>query len=265
MQWVQDNIENFGGDKTRVTLGGESAGAISVIGHLVSPWSKGLFHKAIIESGPLALPFNQYNSPNKFYDKFVTDAHCEGAQYVAECLRSMPVETLLKIQEHITIIPFPHPFHYLLPWMPTYANAEMPFHPYLAFKGGEFNKVPFIAGANEEDARAFIYAALDFALPKSAFEAILTALFGTQTWSVLSMYEAQEDDNREVFSQIGTDLIMTCGARFIADSFRKQNVPAFVYTFGYRFWSSFWGPYGPFCNGESCLHGIILALYTHSV
>lgn len=51
LQWVQDNIHAFGGDATNVTLFGESAGARSVLSLMVSPKSRGLFHKAIIQSG----------------------------------------------------------------------------------------------------------------------------------------------------------------------------------------------------------------------
>merc|ERR1719197_1833081 len=50
MQWVQRNIESFGGDASKVTIQGESAGGTSVVFHLVSPGSKGLFRGAIAES-----------------------------------------------------------------------------------------------------------------------------------------------------------------------------------------------------------------------
>ena len=50
LQWVQDNIEVFGGDKTEVTIMGESAGAASVAMHLLSDLSYGLFNRAILQS-----------------------------------------------------------------------------------------------------------------------------------------------------------------------------------------------------------------------
>lgn len=51
LKWVKSNIENFGGDPNNITIFGESAGAASVSFHLISPLTKGLFKRAIIQSG----------------------------------------------------------------------------------------------------------------------------------------------------------------------------------------------------------------------
>jgi para-nitrobenzyl esterase len=58
MTWTQDNIRGFGGDPKRVTIAGQSAGAMSVGCHLTSKGSQGLFAQAIQESNPLALPYH---------------------------------------------------------------------------------------------------------------------------------------------------------------------------------------------------------------
>ena len=57
LKWVRENIEHFGGNPSRVTIFGESAGATSVSLHLMSPLSKGLFHQVIAESGVDLSPF----------------------------------------------------------------------------------------------------------------------------------------------------------------------------------------------------------------
>lgn len=51
LKWVCDNVSKFGGDPKNITLFGESAGGCSVHYHMVSEFSKGLFHKAIVMSG----------------------------------------------------------------------------------------------------------------------------------------------------------------------------------------------------------------------
>uniref|UniRef100_A0A8B9SK45 Carboxylic ester hydrolase n=1 Tax=Anas platyrhynchos TaxID=8839 RepID=A0A8B9SK45_ANAPL len=56
LRWIQENIEHFGGDPGSVTLFGVSAGSCSIYAHIMSPLSKGLFHKAISESGILIPP-----------------------------------------------------------------------------------------------------------------------------------------------------------------------------------------------------------------
>ncbi|CAH8486965.1 unnamed protein product [Schistosoma guineensis] len=53
MKWIKDHIENFGGDPHRITLFGESAGAVSVSTHVVSPWSHSYYNNAIMQSGSI--------------------------------------------------------------------------------------------------------------------------------------------------------------------------------------------------------------------
>ena len=61
LKWIQRNIKHFGGDPNMVTIMGESAGSWSVTYHMLSPLSKGLFHRVIAQSGaPLSLSWHEY-------------------------------------------------------------------------------------------------------------------------------------------------------------------------------------------------------------
>ena len=64
MQWVKDNIASFGGDPDNITLFGESAGAISIAFHLVSPLTHGLFNRAICQSGTSLHPSAVWTQKN---------------------------------------------------------------------------------------------------------------------------------------------------------------------------------------------------------
>jgi para-nitrobenzyl esterase len=101
MQWVRDNIANFGGDPLNVTLGGQSAGSASVGIHLYSPLSRGFFHRAIVESG-MRHPQDPLISALAPSYRTKEKAETQGQAYVAEKgvktiaqLRQVPVEHLL--------------------------------------------------------------------------------------------------------------------------------------------------------------------------
>src|SRR4029079_586634 len=91
LKWLKSNIARFGGDPLNVTIFGQSAGGLSVLVHLVSPLSKGLFQKAVIESGAL------YATPT-----LLSTAESQGTTFgqqlgcsTAACLRNLSVNAIL--------------------------------------------------------------------------------------------------------------------------------------------------------------------------
>src|SRR5262249_57067138 len=87
LRWVQRNIGQFGGDPDNVTIAGESAGALSVLLHLVSDGSRGLFHQAIVQSGSFALKQHSLAEGETFGQTFATSVDCSDQS--AECLRNV--------------------------------------------------------------------------------------------------------------------------------------------------------------------------------
>jgi carboxylesterase type B len=96
LRWIRDNIESFGGDSGSVTLFGYSAGSWSITLHLVSPMSRGLFHKAIFGSGST---LGQWSLPTNQLELAQKQARLVGCPDVSptvmlQCLRSIPAQVL---------------------------------------------------------------------------------------------------------------------------------------------------------------------------
>ncbi|NIQ12101.1 MAG: carboxylesterase family protein, partial [Gammaproteobacteria bacterium] len=98
--WVRENIRQFGGDPDNVTIAGQSAGAMSVYLLTASPLAEGLFHRAIVQSGPGGLASFGMTSTSGLAGS-LSDAEESGAQFAQNLgaesiseLRSLPVDTL---------------------------------------------------------------------------------------------------------------------------------------------------------------------------
>jgi para-nitrobenzyl esterase len=93
LRWVQRNIAQFGGDPYNVTIAGQSAGGLSVLAQLVSPGARGLFQRAIIQSGTFALNQRPLGTAEANGETFAANVGC--ADQTAACLRNVPVSTLV--------------------------------------------------------------------------------------------------------------------------------------------------------------------------
>ncbi|WP_082733571.1 carboxylesterase/lipase family protein [Sphingobium sp. CCH11-B1] len=142
LRWVKANIAAFGGDPGRVTIMGSSSGGESVAVLVASPLAKGLFHRAIAESGNDAVPISPEDS-HRFTDNRTAEANGElfaktaGAADLA-ALRAMSMEEL---QKHI--------------WQP---NVHIDGHLLRSdmtttYRGGVQNDVPLLVGWNAEESK----------------------------------------------------------------------------------------------------------------
>jgi len=102
LQWVQNNIANFGGDPNRVTLFGQSSGAVSVSLHLLSPLSKGLFKRVIIQSGSASYPlYSGKVKDTENLEMFANLVNCSLGPQLISCVRGKTIEDILKVQSQI--------------------------------------------------------------------------------------------------------------------------------------------------------------------
>ena len=96
IQWVKHNIDAFGGDANNITIMGQSAGAMSVQQHCLSPLSRGLFHKAVMCSGGGVIKMLSATQPDKHYDFWKMIMEKCGATTLEE-FRTVPVEKLYQV------------------------------------------------------------------------------------------------------------------------------------------------------------------------
>jgi para-nitrobenzyl esterase len=141
LRWVQRNIAQFGGDPRNVTLAGQSAGGLSVLAQMVSPGARGLFQKAIVESGTFALNQRPLATAEASGEKFAQSVGCP--DQTAACLRSVPVSDLVSN------------FGVEIPGVVDGSVLTQSIGTALA--RGQFARVPVINGITHDEELLFVY------------------------------------------------------------------------------------------------------------
>jgi para-nitrobenzyl esterase len=139
LRWVKQNIAAFGGDPDNVTIGGQSAGAVSTAANVASPTAAGLFHRAIMESGP-SIAFAPLDLAETRGAGFAAAAGCgtDNSTAAAACLRGLKVEDILALQgPYLTGL--------------TLDGTVLPTAADEAWTTGQFNRVPIINGTVEDE------------------------------------------------------------------------------------------------------------------
>jgi para-nitrobenzyl esterase len=227
LHWVQRNIAAFGGDPHNVTLFGESAGGESVGAHLVSPGSAGLFQRAIVESGSMALSMMllPLATEEATGQRFATAAGCTNQDMA--CLRALTAEQIMKIQQ---------PYLTNSAFIGNVAALPQTFR--AAFTSGAFHRVPVMIGNNRDEWR-WLIGRIEIATGKplapEGYPAAIGAFFGpAKAPAALAHYPlAGYGSPSEALGAAESDYFMICPS-YEFDRWVAPYIPVYAYQFDDR-------------------------------
>lgn len=221
LRWVQQHIAAFGGDPGRVAIAGQSAGAMAVYLLTASPLAKGLFHRAIIQSGPGALA--AFGLPStRGVARPRADAEQEGLAFAREKgasslqdLRALPAASLL------VVTGTPRRFG------PVVDGWFLPEDPAAVYAKGQQHDVPLLTGMNADEASAFPGYGKTTA---ADFQRQARERYGDQTDAFLHLYPATTDAEASTAQQHSLrDLGLTALGRLVAERAATSRTPAWLY------------------------------------
>jgi para-nitrobenzyl esterase len=164
LKWIHKNIDAFGGNPHNVTVTGESAGAHNTMNMVISPLGKGLFHKAMSESGGMqtVTTASARTSTNNWIEYLIR--YKENLNAADAMARRIAMETNGTLEGYLRAAAAGDFFLAILKYagtLPTFPAVEdgtvMPVGGWIpAIQAGKYNKMPIILGSNQYESKSFM-------------------------------------------------------------------------------------------------------------
>jgi para-nitrobenzyl esterase len=250
LRWVRQNIAAFGGDPGNVTLVGESAGAMSICGLLSAPEASGLFHRAVLQSGPPATAGPRWATRRA--ERLAGHAGIPADEVAA--LRTVSADRLVQATQALAAAA-PAVGELPLALLPVVDGGLLDRPPGDTIADGEAAAVPLLVGTTRDECALFMVAeALDDSLGEARVAGRLARLVGPAAWEIVDAYREARAGRGEpvtgyhLWTAVTTDYVFRLPLHALAAAHAKFQPQTYCYIFT---WES------PFLGGRfgSC-HGL---------
>lgn len=218
LAWVQANILAFGGNPKKVTIFGESAGSEDVCFQVASPGSRGLFHRAISESGGCTTrqPTAAEGAANA--EALSAAVGCAGASDELTCLRQIPASSLIAQLPRTTT-------------EPVVDGGFLPDQPRALFDAGDYAKVPYVLGSNRDEGTLF-FIGVPPVTTEAEYRAALQSRYGALADQVAAVYPAAHFASPQAaLVRAFGDEILVCTTYDTARRAAAGGAHAYLYNF----------------------------------
>jgi len=228
LRWVRDNIAAFGGDPDRVTIAGESAGAMSVCDHLVAPESAGLFRAAIMQSGPCQAQ-TDLKSAERISLDYAAKAGCPKPATARQCLLRLPADRLRDGPTYFRI-----GATNLLSG-PVTGTDRLPVAPPAVASSAPTARVPVLIGSTADEYTLFVALAYLREHRIAAYSTLMRDAFGSQAAAVAARYPLSRYDGSAglAYAAAVTDGVFACPIDTMAAGLARR-APVYAYEFNDR-------------------------------
>ena len=236
LEWVRDNIEAFGGDPNRVTIFGESGGGAKVSALMAMPAARGLFHRAIIQSGP-GLRMSSRKKATRAAKRILSELSVRVANL--ERLHQIPAEQLTAAQVKLSRW---NPFYLI---EPVVDGRILPQPPIEAILSPNVAEIPLLIGTNKDETTMFLgnipyvgtFSTRQGLAARAIVGFITRLLVGRSGGRILRTYRRARPrcTPRQVFAAITTDWTMRMASIRLAErKIAGGPAPVFMYRFDWK-------------------------------